>query len=259
MPKWLNIARKYVGTEEVPGMANNPQILEWFENTGPNADWAKADSIPWCAAFVNGVLDEAGLKGSGSLMARSFLNWGLKLSKPIPGAIAVFPRGKPPSGHVAIVESVNWNNYTITTIDGNVSDEVARRTRKINSALGFRWPKGVNRPLSPKRAKAVNRKTRRVLKKSRKWSIMDWFKWSAGSVGLASMSIDLGSASGVTELASWSNGIINLWQTWGIWGLVAICFLIVLIAGAVQKWMEEDVEEGRYITKQSAEDVDNDL
>lgn len=254
MPRWLSIARSYIGTEEVPGMANNPQILKWFEQTGPNADWAKADSIPWCAAFVNGCLKEAGIRGSGSLMARSFLNWGVKLHKPVPGAIAVFPRGRPPSGHVAFVESVNWDNGTITTIDGNVSDEVARRTRKINSALGYRWPKGVAIDPNVKR-KTNTRAVRKKMRKSRKWNILDFFKWAGGSVGLASMSVDLGSASGVAELQSWSSGLLSLWQTWGLWGLIIVCFLIVLVAGVVQHWMTEDLEDGRYVPKEEADDL----
>jgi len=252
--QWLSIARGYIGTKESPGSTNNPQILEWFSDTGPNADWAKYDSIPWCAAFVNGVLEEAGLKGSGSLLARSFLTWGKKLDGPVPGCIVVFPRGKPPSGHVCIVESVDLDRGRITTIDGNVSDRVARRTRKINTALGFRWPAGVpvNTGVSPSSPPL----SAPVLKKSRKWTILGWLKWVAGALGLGGLGVDLGSASGIAELQYWSSNAISLWQTWGLFGLVALCIIIVTVAAVVQSWMKEDVESGRYIP--SGEDLNVD-
>jgi hypothetical protein len=68
-----------------------------------------------CAANVNAALAEKGIKGTGSLMAKSFLNWG-KPSGPRPGAVAVFNRGRDrKAGHVAIVAAVKgrqvylWN------------------------------------------------------------------------------------------------------------------------------------------------------
>ena len=60
-PKWMEIAKSYVGTKEKVGKAANPQIVEWYQAAGSDA---KEDSIPWCSAFVHGVMEEAGMKGT---------------------------------------------------------------------------------------------------------------------------------------------------------------------------------------------------
>jgi uncharacterized protein (TIGR02594 family) len=57
-------------------------------------------------------------------MARSYLKYGTKLDKPRPGCIAIWPRGKPPSGHVGFVVSVDETAGTVKTIEGNVSNKV---------------------------------------------------------------------------------------------------------------------------------------
>jgi len=69
-----------------------------------------------CAVNVNAELARRGIQGTGSAMAKSFLNWGRSTS-PTPGAVAVYHRGGPrsKSGHVAIVSRVEngvvyiWN------------------------------------------------------------------------------------------------------------------------------------------------------
>lgn len=66
-----------------------------------------------CAANVNAALAERGIRGTDSRLAKSFLKWGRK-SQPVPGAVAIFNRGRNPrSGHVAIVHSVKPNGTVI--------------------------------------------------------------------------------------------------------------------------------------------------
>lgn len=57
-----------------------------------------------CAANVNAELARRGIRGTGSRAARSFLKWG-RASPPVPGAVAVYARGRK-GGHVAIVSRV---------------------------------------------------------------------------------------------------------------------------------------------------------
>ena len=45
-----------------------------------------------------------GIRGTGSALAKSFLHWGVRVSQPVPGAVAVFNRKG--GGHVAIVHHV---------------------------------------------------------------------------------------------------------------------------------------------------------
>lgn len=66
-----------------------------------------------CARNVNSALAERGIKGTGSALAKSFLAWGRK-SPPVPGAVAIFNRGRnPKAGHVAIVHKVLPNGTMI--------------------------------------------------------------------------------------------------------------------------------------------------
>jgi hypothetical protein len=68
-----------------------------------------------CAINVNAELARRGIQGTGSALAKSYLHWG-RSSEPVPGAVAVYNRGKSRiSGHVAIVSRVEggrvyvWN------------------------------------------------------------------------------------------------------------------------------------------------------
>lgn len=133
----LDLARAEIGTLEWAGAANNPAVVLYFKDAlGKNLP----DSVPWCAVFVGSMLVRAGFKSSGSAMARSYVRYGKQLTIPVPGAIVVFPRGKPPSGHVAIVERVT-DRY-VEVIGGNQSDSVSRKLFRRNSILrnGIRLP-----------------------------------------------------------------------------------------------------------------------
>ena len=70
-------AQKQVGIWEWAGSENNPLVLAMFAEAG-HSD-IKQDAVPWCAAFVGSVLLRAGTKGTGSLLARSYLDWGQKI------------------------------------------------------------------------------------------------------------------------------------------------------------------------------------
>jgi uncharacterized protein (TIGR02594 family) len=143
---WLGAARSALGVQEIVGPRDNPRILEMYAACGhPDID---ADEVAWCAAFVGSLLAEQGLPlppRATNLMARSYLTYGRKLDVPQPGAIAVWARGKPPSGHVNIVESVDLEAGMVTCIDGNSGNKVQRTTRRIDEALAFRWPVAATR------------------------------------------------------------------------------------------------------------------
>ena len=70
-------AQKQVGIWEWAGSENNPLVLAMFTEAG-HSD-IKQDAVPWCAAFVGSVLLRAGTKGTGSLLARSYLDRGQKI------------------------------------------------------------------------------------------------------------------------------------------------------------------------------------
>jgi uncharacterized protein (TIGR02594 family) len=77
----------------------------------------------WCARFMNMVLERTGHKGTGSDWARSFAQYGQRISAPQVGAIAVLSRGKR-GGHVGVVTSVDRRGNPIL-ISGNHNRRVA--------------------------------------------------------------------------------------------------------------------------------------
>jgi uncharacterized protein with LGFP repeats len=104
-------------------------------------------SYDWCAMFVNWVWRQAGVNPfpTGWVATEEGV-WGKQLGRfhrgrPVPGDLAVY--GEPGSGtggHVSIVVAVNANG-TIVTVDGNVSNQVLRRT--INPATQTAGSRGV--------------------------------------------------------------------------------------------------------------------
>jgi uncharacterized protein (TIGR02594 family) len=141
-PKWIAEALKLLGTAEIDGGANNPVIMQLYKDCGHKE--IAYETTAWCAAMVGACLKRAGKPVSQpvelNLMARSYLKYGTKLDKPRPGCIAIWPRGKPPSGHVGFVVSVDETAGTVKTIEGNVSNKVKYGAHKIGDAIGYRWP-----------------------------------------------------------------------------------------------------------------------
>lgn len=67
------IAQVFIGTDEVPGKATNPQILAMLQLDDA---WPTDDEVPWCSAFVNYIAFLLKLSRSKSLRARSWLEVG---------------------------------------------------------------------------------------------------------------------------------------------------------------------------------------
>ncbi len=87
----------------------------------------------WCATFMNMVLAKAGYSGTNSDAARSFAQYGRRISEPRVGAIAVLTRGKN-GGHVGVVSGIDANGNPIV-ISGNhgrkVGEAIYPRSRVI--------------------------------------------------------------------------------------------------------------------------------
>jgi len=90
------------GTQAIPGAESNPAVVEYFrEAKHPEVT---QDDIPWCAAFMNAIMQRCGLPQTGSLLARSFLDIGVPVTVPQMGDIVVLQRGGENSGlgHVGL-------------------------------------------------------------------------------------------------------------------------------------------------------------
>lgn len=152
-PKWLSIARDYLGEREIAGKRSNPVISGFFQTVNGSL---LGDETPWCAAFVGACLTRAGLPDTDSFLARSYLDYGAKLTKPRLGCIAVFKRGNSTwQGHVGFFLREIGDRVEI--LGGNQGDAVSIARYRKSQLLGYRWPDDVEIP-------AVDQAVRRSLR-----------------------------------------------------------------------------------------------
>ena len=142
-PPWMAHAWAELGQAEMPGPRSNPRIADFIRRVGhpQSAD----DATAWCAAFVGACLDRAGLPGTRSLMARSYLDWGVPAAVPEPGAIAVLSRGGDPAlGHVGFLVGMTAEHAIL--LGGNQSDAVTVEAFARSRLLALRLPEPTARP-----------------------------------------------------------------------------------------------------------------
>lgn len=136
-PKWLSEAWRELGQREVSGPGDNPRVIAMYRDAGHGE--IQHDETAWCAAFAGACLERSGLKGSGSLMARSYLEWGEEAHEARTGAIAVLSRaGDPGSGHVGFL--IGETDGSIILLGGNQGDAVSVAAFPRSRLLGLRWP-----------------------------------------------------------------------------------------------------------------------
>jgi uncharacterized protein (TIGR02594 family) len=133
---WYALALAERGVKEAPGGGDNPAVQAYYRDAGHPE--VKHDSVPWCAAFVGAMLARAEVKPSGSLAARSYLQWGMKLAAPRRGCVVVLKRGKGWQGHVTFFD--REENGLYVCLGGNQSDKVCFATYRKSLVLGLRWP-----------------------------------------------------------------------------------------------------------------------
>jgi uncharacterized protein (TIGR02594 family) len=151
-PRWLTIARSYLGTQEVVGKGSNAKILAMTKHF---ARWIKSffkdDDTPWCALFVGHCLGDAGLEHTNSLAARSYETYGVPC-EPALGAIMVFARKG--GGHVGFYTGETATAYRI--LGGNQSNAVNETWIAKNRHTATRWPAGEPLPTTGRITLASN-------------------------------------------------------------------------------------------------------
>jgi len=131
---WLERAKSYIGTKEIPGPKHNALVLKWWSLIrAPFTD----DETPWCAGFVGGVLEELGIRSTRSASSLSYLTYGQPLTEPVPGAIAV--KRRKGGGHVTFVAGSDGKGG-LWCVGGNQSDAVTMALYPASVFVAFRWP-----------------------------------------------------------------------------------------------------------------------
>lgn len=135
--KAFALAEAEIGTLEKAGKEHNPKIVAYFKDAG-NAG-VKDDETAWCAAFVGAMLERAGIRSTRKLNARSYLEWGEKISldDAEKGDIVIFQRGTSAwQGHVGFY--VGHGASKITVLGGNQSNKVSLAPYPMSKLLGVR-------------------------------------------------------------------------------------------------------------------------
>jgi uncharacterized protein (TIGR02594 family) len=138
--KWLDIAAGEIGTSETFGPETDARVGKYLASAGLTSD---GDDLPWSAAFVNWVIEQAGLPGTKSGMARQWLSWGLEVQTPVIGAVVVFSRtSNPMLGTVGFFIGADTKGNVIY-LGGNIQNQVTVGSLPPTRVLGYRWPKDI--------------------------------------------------------------------------------------------------------------------
>ncbi len=138
--RWMALARGELGVRDYPGPEYEQRVVQYLATTGLEAN---DDEISWCSAFVNWCITNAGLVGTNSAVAKSWLHWGEKLADPEPGCVVVLWREHPSSwkGHVGFFDG--FDNGRVRLLGGNQGggvdwDEVCLALFPAERVLAYR-------------------------------------------------------------------------------------------------------------------------
>jgi uncharacterized protein (TIGR02594 family) len=141
---WMRIAEKEQGVTELTGRRQNERILEYLRSTEIDKDLAEQDETPWCSAFANWCVEQAGYEGTNSAWARSWLSWGKPAGdNPPRGSIVVLAR-ESNKGHVGFLDQMERDTRDAPTmvhlLGGNQGNRVKISSYAADRVLGIRVP-----------------------------------------------------------------------------------------------------------------------
>ncbi|HLF96154.1 MAG TPA: TIGR02594 family protein [Methylococcaceae bacterium] len=139
MAPWLTAAKRELSLDvgEIAGSDHNPRIVAYHATTSLSAT---DDETPWCSSFINFCMEEAGVHGTGSALARSWTGWGRSLSDPLSGCVVVLnslTRG-PEAGHVGFY--MGEKNGKVHLLGGNQGNRVSIAPFEKTRVIAYRWP-----------------------------------------------------------------------------------------------------------------------
>src|SRR5512142_2995747 len=136
---WMEIARAEMGVRALGPGQSNPRITEYHEHTNIRG---YDDKASWCSSFMNWSFAQIGVAGTGSALARSWLDWGHSLNEPVFGCVVVLSREDPDGwkGHVGFF--LREEGESVCLLGGNQLNEVREHIYPKSSVLAYRWPVG---------------------------------------------------------------------------------------------------------------------
>lgn len=140
MPAWIRIAAAEVGVREIVGARHEARVLEYHQAGNSSIS---TDEVPWCASFVNWVLNQAGLPmTTRTASSLSFDRYGQQTPGNVPvfGCIARFSRDG--GGHVGFVvgKRTRGRRVSYAILGGNQSNQVSVVIKNTTNLVACRWP-----------------------------------------------------------------------------------------------------------------------
>lgn len=135
---YMDIASSMLGKTEG---ADHKVLTQFFQKSGMGE--VDPRNTPWCAAYVNSVLQAGGMQGSNSLAARSLLKIGTAVDKSdaTKGDVVVFGRGNDGvHGHTGFIDHFSSDGKTVYVLGGNQANSVSISARPATTILGIRRP-----------------------------------------------------------------------------------------------------------------------
>lgn len=139
-PPWLVVALKEAGVREVPGKGTNSRIATFLQSTHLPAPLAASDETPWCSAFVNWCMSQAGIQGTQSAAARSWESWGMPVDEPALGDVCVFWRESPTSGKGHVAFRLRQDGSMLWVWGGNQGNGVCAAPYPLRELICYRRP-----------------------------------------------------------------------------------------------------------------------
>jgi uncharacterized protein (TIGR02594 family) len=123
-PKWVAVAKSYLGLKEIVGPKHNPTIVKWLVNLRA---WWTDDETPWCGVAMAEWMRQCELEyPKAYYRASSWATWGIGAVDRynyIPyGAIGVWSRKG--GGHVGIIVGVRKDGWHMV-LGGNQGNAVS--------------------------------------------------------------------------------------------------------------------------------------
>jgi uncharacterized protein (TIGR02594 family) len=133
-PPWLIAARREIGFREQPGNRGIERYVT-LAHAGSSGD-------PWCAIFINAMLESAGYPGTRSAAARSFEHSQhfVRPEGPALGCIATMWRQSKASGLGHVFFYLGENDKGLLALGGNQSDQVLVQYEPRSRITGYWWP-----------------------------------------------------------------------------------------------------------------------
>ena len=130
-PDIMKVAMNYNGYEARKNRKELKEILD-----------VDPVQTPWCAGFINFVLEQAGYYSTDSLLASSYHNYGMRVKEPQPGDIVLLRRTGGSGRHVAFFYGYHVENGEkyIQLLGGNQDDSVKVSSYPVNLIVDIRRP-----------------------------------------------------------------------------------------------------------------------